>query len=202
MKLMLSFFLPHNLIVYTAPEYIKFEGKYGTFIKKSGSLKFYLQSSSLGQRFFISGSTENINSIGLSHLNSLCTGLSRKFSARVRLVGIGFRGTEQQINTLSHTFNFLKKRFNTCDNTILSLKLGYSHEFSYPISKANHSKIIVSRPESRTKGTLISISSNQRAKVSQRASEVRSFRLPDVYKGKGIYHYGEVVKLKKGKRQG
>lgn len=85
---------------------------------------------------------------------------------------------------------------------MLSLKLGYSHEFSYPISKANHTKIIVSRPESRTKGTLISISSNQRFRVSQRASEVRSFRLPDIYKGKGIYYYGEVVKLKKGKRQG
>jgi len=199
---MLSFFIPHNLVVYTAPEYIKFEGKYGTFIKKSGSLKFYLQNSSLGQRFFISGSTENIDSIGLSHLNNLCTGVSRRFTTRVRLVGIGFRGIEQQKNTLSHTFNFVKKRFKTCDDTMLSLKLGYSHEFSYPISKANHTKIIVSRPDSRTKGTLIAISSNQRARVSQRASEVRSFRLPDVYKGKGIYYYGEVVKLKKGKRQG
>ena len=38
--------------------------------------------------------------------------------------------------------------------------------------------------------------------LNQTTTEIRSFRTPDTYKGKGIYYEREVAKLKKGKRQG
>ena len=62
--------------------------------------------------------------------------------------------------------------------------------------------IHTSRFEGRTKGTLISLKSNSLMALNQTAAEIRSFRTPDIYKGKGIYYEREVIKLKKGKRQG
>jgi large subunit ribosomal protein L6 len=59
-----------------------------------------------------------------------------------------------------------------------------------------------SRLEGRTKGTLISLKSNSLIALNQAAAEIRSFRAPDIYKGKGIYYARERIKLKKGKRQG
>jgi large subunit ribosomal protein L6 len=38
--------------------------------------------------------------------------------------------------------------------------------------------------------------------VTQVASDIRNLRAPDAYKGKGIHYYNEVLKLKKGKREG
>ena len=48
---------------------------------------------------------------------------------------------------------------------------------------------------------MIALSSNNLIELKQSAAEIRSFRKPDSYKGKGIYYNKEVVKLKKGKRQ-
>jgi len=70
------------------------------------------------------------------------------------------------------------------------------YKSSFPIN------ITTSRLEGRTKGTLISIKSNSLEALNQATAEIQKFRAPDVYKGKGIYLEQEVIKLKKGKRQG
>jgi len=45
------------------------------------------------------------------------------------------------------------------------------------------------------------IKGSEPSKVSQIATQIQQFRVPDVYKGKGIKKYGEILRLKKGKRE-
>jgi len=197
--------------------FIKRQGPFGCFIKKAGSLSFNAVETSEGSRLFVSGPSVSECSTALSHLSRLALGLSCGFRRRLRLVGIGFRATKREISFGSqissiHTKNYRRKRrlyfagpgttSKTAKQQLLTLKIGYSHESSYPISPLKNRIVKASRLEGRSKGTLISLQSNNLEQVNQVASEIRSFRLPDIYKGKGIYLDREVVKLKKGKRQG
>lgn len=219
---MLSFLLPQNVNLFVTPGYIKMEGPFGSFIKKTGGLSFNIVETSEGSRLFVTGSTSSQSATALSHMFRLALGLSRGFRRRLRLVGIGFRAVTRDFNYKNvsqaspiQTQNYRRKRRQAfyqsnqafkpttgASQQLLSLKIGYSHESAYPISTANQREIKSSRLEGRSKGTLISIKGNNLTQVNQVASEIRSFRLPDIYKGKGIYYDQEVVKLKKGKRQG
>ena len=206
---MLSFLLPKNVNVFCSPNYIKREGPSGFFIKKAGSLSFNLVSTSEGSRLFVSGASFAQISTALSYLFRLALGLSRGYRRRLRLVGIGFRAARRDSDQGSafYTKNYRRKRRQSSAlpgqvRQLLTLKIGYSHEASYPISNLKNRNVKVSRLEGRSKGTLVSLQSNDLVQVNQVASEIRSFRLPDIYKGKGIYLDREVLKLKKGKRQG
>jgi len=103
-------------------------------------------------------------------------GVSKGFRQKLKLVGVGFKG-------------FVK------DN-ILNLKIGYSHEVTYEIP----TDIKISA--SKVKGTLLLISGLELYRVKQIAADIRKLRIPDSYKGKGIHIDGEILKLKKGKREG
>jgi large subunit ribosomal protein L6 len=74
--------------------------------------------------------------------------------------------------------------------------LGYSHEVHYPVPQ----DIIIT--PSKAKGTLLLIKGLELQRVKQVSVEIRSLRKPDAYKGKGVHYYGEVLRLKKGKREG
>jgi large subunit ribosomal protein L6 len=76
---------------------------------------------------------------------------------------------------------------------VLELHLGYSHPIHYPIPE--DVKIEVKDNE-------IHIHGIDKQKVGQVAAEIRSFRKPDPYKGKGIRYKDEVIKLKPGKAAG
>ncbi len=75
----------------------------------------------------------------------------------------------------------------------LELSLGYSHPVVYPIPQ--DVKIEV-------KENKIYVSGIDKQRVGQVAAEIRSFKKPDAYKGKGIRYEGEVLKLKAGKSAG
>lgn len=199
---MLSFLLPKNIKISYAPGYIKIEGPSGSLLKKIDSFTFHLIKTTEGTRFFISGKDEEI-STALMHLYQLAKGQVFGYRLRLRLVGIGFRGNLVTVDspTVSHIESYLRKRIDlpSFQQQQLTLKIGYSHEAIYPI--LSNRSVKVSRLDSRSKGTLILLQSNQVSQITQAAAEIRSFRLPDVYKGKGIYYNREVIKLKKGKRQ-
>ncbi len=211
---MLSFLLPQNVNVFSLPGYIKMEGPTGSFIKKAGPFSFNTVSTSEGTRLFVTGGSFAANSTALSHLFRHALGLSRGFRRRLRLVGIGFRATRRDSlgNAQSfpiYTKNYMRKRrlssmtsTNSSKNQLLNLKIGYSHESTYPLAAIQNRNVKASRLDGRSKGTLISLQSNNLEQLNQVAAEIRSFRLPDIYKGKGIYFDREVIKLKKGKRQG
>jgi large subunit ribosomal protein L6 len=75
----------------------------------------------------------------------------------------------------------------------LVLQLGYSHDVEYPIPQG-----IVVKCE---KPTSIVITGPSKQKVGQMAAEIRSYRIPEPYKGKGVIREGEFVIRKEGKKK-
>jgi large subunit ribosomal protein L6 len=73
------------------------------------------------------------------------------------------------------------------------MQLGYSHDINYPIPEGIAIKC--------EKPTAISISGADRQKVGQVAAEIRGYRKPEPYKGKGIKYDNETVLRKEGKKK-
>ncbi len=100
-------------------------------------------------------------------------GVGKGFEKKLNLVGVGFRAQAQ--------------------GQKLSLQVGYSH----PVVKDMPAGIKVTTPSQ----TEIVISGPDRQAVGQLAAEVRAFRPPEPYKGKGIRYVGERVVLKETKKK-
>jgi len=197
---MYSFLLPNNVEIFQAPGYLKRIGPFGVVIKKTGGSIFNIITVAEGRRLFSSDQ----NNIGLSQLFQIVRGLSYGFRRRLSLTGIGFRAARrQEFPSNLYRKNYIGKRIfieKEKKDTFLRLKIGFSHEVVY--KSAIPMVIETSRLEGRTKGTLISLKCNNLIALNQATAEIRAFRAPDIYKGKGIYYARETIKLKKGKRQG
>ena len=112
---------------------------------------------------------------GLSRslVSNLVVGVSQGFSINLEIQGVGYRAAVQ--------------------GKSLNLDLGYSHQVQYPIPEGI--KIACEKP------TLISVQGADRQQVGQVAAEIRRFRKPEPYKGKGIRYEGEYVRRKEGKKK-
>jgi large subunit ribosomal protein L6 len=106
-------------------------------------------------------------------VNNIVTGVSAGFTRNLEINGVGYRAAVQGSN--------------------LNLQLGYSHDISYPIPP--DVKIACERP------TAITVSGPDRQRVGQVASEIRAFRPPEPYKGKGIKYSDETIRRKEGKKK-
>ena len=106
-------------------------------------------------------------------VNSMVTGVSTGFSKNLEIVGVGYRAAVQ-----GHTLN---------------LQLGYSHDIPFAIPE--DVRITCERP------TVITVSGADRQRVGQVAAEIRSYRPPEPYKGKGIKYADETVRRKEGKKK-
>lgn len=106
-------------------------------------------------------------------VNNMVTGVSKGFSVGLEITGVGYRAAVQ-------------------GNT-LNLQLGYSHDIAFPIP--GDVKIACERP------TVIAVTGADRQRVGQVAAEIRAFRPPEPYKGKGIRYSGETVRRKEGKKK-
>ena len=106
-------------------------------------------------------------------VNNMVNGAAKGFEKKLELKGVGFRAaaTGQKLN----------------------LQIGYSH----PVVKEMPEGIKVATPTQ----TEIVISGPDRQVVGQLAAEVRAFRPPEPYKGKGIRYAGERVVLKETKKK-
>jgi large subunit ribosomal protein L6 len=104
---------------------------------------------------------------------NLMTGVTQGFTKKLEITGVGYRAAVQGQN--------------------LQLQLGYSHDISYPIPQG----IQVACP----KPTEINITGIDRQKVGQVAAEIRAYRPPEPYKGKGIRYAGEFIFRKEGKKK-
>ena len=93
--------------------------------------------------------------------------------AKLEITGVGYRAALQGKN--------------------LQLALGYSHEVIYPIPEG----IAIMTP----KPTEIVISGIDKQRVGQVAAEIRDFRPPEPYKGKGVRYAGEYIFRKEGKKK-
>ncbi len=103
-------------------------------------------------------------------LQNLVTGVSEGFERRLEIVGVGYKAAVK--------------------GAVLELHLGYSHPIEYPIPAGL---------EIATDRNLIVVKGIDKEAVGQAAANIRGFRKPDAYKGKGIRYHGERIKLKPGK---
>ncbi len=108
-----------------------------------------------------------------SLLQSLVTGVSKGFTKELEINGVGYRAAVQ--------------------GKSLNLQLGYSHDIDYPIPEGI--SIDCSKP------TSITVSGASKQRVGQVAAEIRAFRPPEPYKGKGIKYLDEVILRKEGKKK-
>jgi len=106
-------------------------------------------------------------------VNNLVEGVSKGYSQQLEIAGVGFRAAVQGKN--------------------LQLQLGYSHDVIYPIPAGIDIKC--------EKPTLILVSGSDKQKVGQVAAEIRGFRKPEPYKGKGIKYAEEKIRRKEGKKK-
>jgi large subunit ribosomal protein L6 len=166
--------IPKHVKVYLGKGFIKLEGPKGILIKKTGDLQFVIKASRIYVLHSKNISTKDV-AFYVVVLTKLLHGIERGFRERLRIVGVGFKALVQNSN--------------------LQLKLGYSHLIEWKIPKTI--QIVCSK----LKGTVLLIKGNEPYKVSQIATQIREFRVPDVYKGKGIKKDNEILVLKKGKRE-
>jgi large subunit ribosomal protein L6 len=104
---------------------------------------------------------------------NLMTGVTKGFEKKLEITGVGFRAALQGKN--------------------LQIALGYSHDVIYPVPEG----IAIATP----KPTEIVVTGIDKQKVGQVAAEIRAFRPPEPYKGKGVKYAGEFIFRKEGKKK-
>lgn len=108
-----------------------------------------------------------------SLVNGMVIGVSAGFSKSMEITGTGYRAAMQ--------------------GNDLVLNLGHSHEIRYP--QPAGIKITVERP------TAVKVEGVDKQKVGQVAAEIRSYRGPEPYKGKGVRYDNETILRKEGKKK-
>jgi len=106
-------------------------------------------------------------------ISNLVVGVSDGFEKKLEINGVGYRAQVQ--------------------GKELVLQLGFSHDVNYPIPDDIEIKC--------ADQTHVSISGANKQKVGQIAAEIRSYRPPEPYKGKGIKYEGEFILRKEGKKK-
>ncbi len=108
-----------------------------------------------------------------ANLNNMVTGVSKGFEKKLQLVGVGYRAQAQ--------------------GDVLNLSLGFSH----PVAHKMPAGVTVACPTQ----TEILIKGSDKQQVGQVAAEVRAYRKPEPYKGKGVRYADEVVVIKETKKK-
>jgi large subunit ribosomal protein L6 len=106
-------------------------------------------------------------------VRNMLTGVSQGYSKSLDISGVGYRAAVQ--------------------GKTLMLQLGYSHDVNYPIPSDIQIKC--------EKPTSILISGPDKQRVGQVAAEIRGYRKPEPYKGKGVMYLGEKIVRKEGKKK-
>jgi large subunit ribosomal protein L6 len=106
-------------------------------------------------------------------IQNLVTGVTQGFSKTLEITGVGYRANAQ--------------------GRKLKLQLGYSHDVDLEVPEG----IEVKTPDQTT----VEISGMDAQKVGQFAAEIRQWRKPEPYKGKGIKYRGEYIFRKEGKKK-
>ncbi len=108
-----------------------------------------------------------------SLLNNMVHGVSEGFEKKLHIRGVGYRAQMQGNN--------------------LSLTLGFSHAVNYPVPE----DVEISCPSQ----TEVVVRGSSKQRVGQIAAEIRAFRPPEPYKGKGVRYENEEVIMKEAKKK-
>ena len=104
---------------------------------------------------------------------NLVAGVTKGFEEKLEITGVGYRAAVQ--------------------GKQLNLQLGFSHDVNFPIPQG----ITIATP----KPTEIVVTGIDKQQVGQVAAEIRGFRPPEPYKGKGVKYSGEYIFRKEGKKK-
>lgn len=108
-------------------------------------------------------------------INNMVTGVSDGYKKELELVGVGYRAN------------------NT--GQLLELSLGFTHNIYIHLPN----EVKVETKSERNKNPLIILKSADKQLIGQVCAKIRSFRMPEPYKGKGIKFVGEEIRRKSGK---
>lgn len=108
-----------------------------------------------------------------ANINDMVKGVTEGFKKTLEIVGVGYKAALQ--------------------GSSLKLSLGFSHDIMFEIPEGI--KMVCPSP------TAIEISGHDKQKVGQVAAEIRKYRKPEPYKGKGVKYAGEQILRKEGKKK-
>ena len=122
-------------------------------------------------------SKENKAMHGLTRalINNMLIGISKGFTKKLELVGVGYRATNQ--------------------GQLLDVSVGFSHNIVFEVPNS----VKVTTETEKGKAPIITLTSINKQLLGHVAAKIRSFRKPEPYKGKGIRYVDEYVRKKAGK---
>ena len=166
--------LPQGVTATIAAEVVTIKGAKGTLsVPLSRGVTVVQQDKHLEVKFADPGIGRMQAGAVRAHLANSVLGVTKGYEKKLELQGVGYRAAVQ--------------------GKVLNLTLGFSHPVNYPIPEG----ITIEAPTV----TEIIVKGIDRQKVGQVAAEIRDFRPPEPYKGKGVRYAGEQITLKEGKKK-
>ncbi|NNM61408.1 MAG: 50S ribosomal protein L6 [Steroidobacteraceae bacterium] len=167
--------LPQGVSATIGTEAVTVKGAKGSLsLKLKGGIKVVQHDGHLAVE--AAGAVEGLIAIAgatRAHLANMVTGVTKGYEKKLDLVGVGYRAAVA--------------------GKSLNLTLGFSHAINYPIPEG----ITIETPSQ----TEILVKGIDRQRVGQIAAEIRGFRPPEPYKGKGVKYNDEKISLKEAKKK-
>lgn len=118
-----------------------------------------------------SRTSRSLHGLTRTLIDNMIKGVNEGFEKKLEIIGVGYKADVQ--------------------GDAVNLSLGYSHPVKYPLPKGVKAAV--------EKQTLITLKGPDKQLIGQVAADIRSLRMPEPYKGKGIKYADEVVRRKAGK---
>jgi len=122
--------------------------------------------------------TRSMHGLYRALIQNMITGVSEGYKQTLELVGVGFRASN--------------------NGQVLELSLGYTHNIIIKLAP----EIKVETKSERNQNPLVMLESCDKQLLGQVCAKLRSFRMPEPYKGKGVKFIGEQIRRKAGKSAG
>ena len=169
--------IPNGVTVDIKPSQVTVKGPKGSLVQK---LEDGISMKLDGATLTVERATEQkrhkaLHGLYRSLLANMVTGVTQGYKIEQELVGVGYRATSQ--------------------GQILDLVLGYSHHVVFELP----AEIKVATRQERGQNPIITLESYDKQLIGQVAAKIRSLRVPEPYKGKGIKFVGESLRRKAGK---
>jgi large subunit ribosomal protein L6 len=171
--------IPDGVTVEVNGQEVKAKGPKGELVNQvHGEVKVELQDIDNGKQVVVSPRSKSREAKALwgtwrSHINNMVTGVSNGFEKVLELHGVGYRANLQ--------------------GQTLVLQLGFSHDVNYPVPEGIQISV--------DKQTKITVSGIDKRLVGQVAANIKSYRPPEPYKGKGVRYQDEYIMRKEGKKK-
>lgn len=167
--------IPSGVTVQQSGDSLLIKGKKGEFtFKIHEDITVAVESNTISMNFkTVNSEHKPILGTSIVLLRNMVTGVHTGFERKLQLIGVGYRAKAQ--------------------GNKLELSLGYSHPIHYVVPKG----ITVETPSN----TEIILKGIDKELIGQVAAEIRDFRPPESYKGKGVRYADEVVILKETKKK-